>query len=192
MILLTGINSDLPGQIIGQVSEDVRDTITGTNILIPAGSRILGTYDSSITFGQNRVLLVWDRLIRPDGVSVRLQGMNGVDLSGYAGLPGGVDTHIGQIIGSVSLSSVFQVLVDGITSTLAAVPGLVGGVGTNLTKSDKQTAIDNAVNSYLTKLVNQQPTIIVPEGSRGYIMVGRDIILPDIVGSNTKTHNGWR
>ena len=101
--LITGINSDLPGQVIGQVRENVYDTVTGNHLLIPQGSRLLATYDSSVTFGQERVLVCWNRLIRPDGSSIPLECMPGVDLAGYAGFADQVDNHWWRIITGVAL-----------------------------------------------------------------------------------------
>jgi type IV secretion system protein TrbI len=92
-VLLTGLNSDLPGEVVGQVRENVYDTVTGNHLLIPQGSRLLARYDSMVAFGQERVLVCWNRLIRPDGTSVNLECMPGVDLAGYAGFADQVDHH---------------------------------------------------------------------------------------------------
>ena len=100
--LITGMNSDLPGQVIGQVRENVYDTVSGNYLLIPQGSRLLATYDSAVTFGQERVLVCWNRLIRPDGSSIPLECMPGVDLSGQAGFADQVDNHWWRIITGVA------------------------------------------------------------------------------------------
>ncbi|MEM7621232.1 MAG: TrbI/VirB10 family protein [Pseudomonadota bacterium] len=84
--LITGLNSDLPGKVIAQVTQPVYDTVTGQYLLIPQGSRIIGTYDSVIAFGQSRALVIWQRLILPNGVSIRLNNLPAVDASGYTGL----------------------------------------------------------------------------------------------------------
>ena len=91
--LLTGIRSDLPGQITGQVIENVYDSPTGRYLLIPQGAKLIGIYDSQVTFGQSRVLLVWTRLIMPNGRSVGLERQPGTDPQGYSGLEDGVDNH---------------------------------------------------------------------------------------------------
>ena len=105
--LQTGINSDLPSKVIvAVVSENVRDTISGKHILIPQGTRVIGTYDSSVTFGQERLLVVWQRLIFPDGKSIGLDNMQGVDLSGKAGITGEIDNHFGTLLKGVVLSSI--------------------------------------------------------------------------------------
>jgi type IV secretory pathway VirB10-like protein len=92
-ILITGINSDLPGNVLGQVSENVWDTATGKYVLIPKGTRILGVYDSEVSFGQRRVLLVWNRLVFPNGTTLDIAGSPGVDQAGYSGLSGRVNEH---------------------------------------------------------------------------------------------------
>lgn len=91
--LITGINSDLPGQIIGQVRNNVYDTVSGNYLLIPQGSKLTGLYDSQIVYGQSRVLVVWQRIIFPNGQSINLEGMPGIDLSGYAGFSDQVNNH---------------------------------------------------------------------------------------------------
>ena len=93
--LITGIRSDLPGQITAQVTENVYDTPTGKYLLVPQGARLIGRYDSQIAFGQSRVLLVWTRLIMPNGKSIVLERQPGADTSGYSGLEDEVDNHWG-------------------------------------------------------------------------------------------------
>jgi type IV secretion system protein VirB10 len=107
--LVTGINSDLPGQVIANVSEAVYDTATGRHLLIPQGSRLLGRYDSQVAFGQRRVLLVWTRLILPDTSSVALDRLPGIDPAGYAGLEDGVDWHWDRILAGAALSTLLGV-----------------------------------------------------------------------------------
>jgi type IV secretory pathway VirB10-like protein len=97
-VLITGINSDLPGQIVGQVRENVYDTVSGNYLLVPQGSRVIAAYDSMVAWGQERVLVCWNRIIRPDGSSIVLDCMPGVDLGGYAGFADEVDNHWWRII----------------------------------------------------------------------------------------------
>jgi type IV secretion system protein TrbI len=103
--LVTGINSDLPGQVIATVTQSVYDTATGQYLLIPQGSRLIGRYDSQVAFGQKRVLLVWTRLILPDTSSIALDKLPGLDLAGYTGLEGGVDQHWGRLLSGAALST---------------------------------------------------------------------------------------
>lgn len=104
-VLVTAINSDLPGDVIAQVRENVYDYRTGKYILIPMGTKIVGKYDSSITYGQNRVLLIWQRLVFPNGSTLVLDNMQGVDLLGNAGLKGKTNNHFWKLMRSVLLSS---------------------------------------------------------------------------------------
>ena len=105
-VLITGINSDLPGQVVAQVRESVYDTVTGNYLLVPQGSRLIAAYDSMVAWGQERVLLCWNRLIRPDGTSITLDCMPGIDLAGYAGLSDEVDNHWTKLITGAALSSI--------------------------------------------------------------------------------------
>jgi type IV secretion system protein VirB10 len=107
--LITGIRSDLPGQITAQVTENVFDTPTGRFLLIPQGARLIGVYDSQVATGQSRVLLVWTRLIMPNGRSIVLERQQGADPGGYAGLEDEVDNHWKQLIGAALLSTLLSV-----------------------------------------------------------------------------------
>ncbi|KRW96668.1 TrbI/VirB10 family protein, partial [Paracoccus sp. MKU1] len=107
--LVTGIRSDLPGQIIAQVTQPVYDSPSGSILLIPQGTRIIGEYDADVTFGQRRVLLVWNRLIFPDGRSLVLERMPGTDAAGYAGLEDSVDYHWGELMKAAGLSTLLAV-----------------------------------------------------------------------------------
>ena len=105
-VMTQGINSDLPGQIGCMISQNVYDTVTGRHLLLPQGTKVIGTYDSRIAYGQSRVLVVWTRLLRPDGSTLSLDGMPGIDLSGYAGLTGHVNNHYLRLLGGVVLGSI--------------------------------------------------------------------------------------
>jgi type IV secretory pathway VirB10-like protein len=107
--LITGIRSDLPGQITAQVTESVYDTSTGRARLIPQGARLIGVYDSQVAFGQSRVLLVWTRLIMPNGRSIVLGRQPGADVAGYAGLEDDVDHHWKELLGAAALSTLLGV-----------------------------------------------------------------------------------
>lgn len=172
-LLLTGINSDLPGQIVGQVSQNVFDTVTGRHLLIPQGTRIIGHYDSRVTYGQERVLIVWARLILPNGSSISLEGMPGVDLSGYAGLNDQVDNHYGRLLGGVVLGSLLGAagqLSQGSTNTdnptfaqLAA-----QGAAQNINQTGQQLTRKN---------LSVQPTLGIRPGFRFNVFVTRDVVL---------------
>src|SRR3546814_1463150 len=103
--LITGINSDLPGLVTAQVTENVYDTVTGSALLIPQGARLIGAYDSVVAFGQSRALLVWQRIVMPDGSSIQIDNLPATDAAGYAGLGDEVDFHTWRLIKGVVLST---------------------------------------------------------------------------------------
>jgi type IV secretion system protein VirB10 len=176
-IMVTRINSDLPGSVIGQVSENVWDTATGKYVLIPKGTRILGAYDSRVTFGQRRVLLVWNRLVFPNGATLDIAGSPGIDQAGYSGLSGKVSEHWGTMLKSALLASVFvagaEVIYDSDSS---------GGAEN---KSPRDVAAESAAGAIIdmgSKLVDRaagiQPTVTVRPGKRMAIFVQRDVVFP--------------
>jgi type IV secretion system protein VirB10 len=176
-ILITGINSDLPGNVIAQVSENVWDTATGKHVLIPKGTRILGVYDSQVTFGQRRVLLVWNRLIFPNGTTLGIAGSAEVDQAGYSGLSGRVNEHWGTILKSALLASVFVAGAEIVYDRDAQ--------GNSENKSPRDVAAESAAGSILdmgTKLMNRaadiQPTITIRPGKKMGIFVQQDIVFP--------------
>jgi type IV secretion system protein VirB10 len=107
--LITGLNSDLPGFVIGQVTENIYDTVSGRYLLVPQGTKIIGKYDSVVAFGQKRALIVWQRLIRPDGSSIVIDNLPATDEGGYAGLEDQVDYHTWQILKGVALATLLGV-----------------------------------------------------------------------------------
>src|SRR5690606_9560747 len=104
-VMISGINSDLPGQIMGQVAEDVYDTATGKYLLIPQGTRLVGTYNSNIIYGQNAILIAWQRLVFPDGKALDISAMPSADSAGYAGFRDQTNNHYVRIFGSAILMS---------------------------------------------------------------------------------------
>jgi type IV secretion system protein VirB10 len=171
--LVTGINSDLPGQVIATVTETVYDTITGKRALIPQGSRLLGQYDSQVTFGQQRLLLVWTRLIRPDGSSIILDRLNGVDTEGHAGLQDKVDGHWGRVFAGAAVSTLV-----GVAAALAS-PDRTTGSGT-LVIASQQSVQDsvNQVGQQITRRnIDIQPTLNIRPGFELRVIVNKDLIL---------------
>lgn len=171
-IMISGINSDLPGTIIGNIREDVYDTVSGNYLLVPKGTRVVGTYDSAITFGQSRILIVWQRLIFPNGNSLNLENFPGVDLSGYAGVTGKVNNHTFKLFQAVVLSSIL---------------GASGAIVTNNRYDNDDWRVAAAQgggeqvisigNTVANKILAIQPTIEVAPGSRFNVIVNSDIIL---------------
>ena len=103
--LVTGLNSDLPGLVIAQVTQNAYDSATGRTVLVPQGSRLIGRYDSVIAFGQKRALVVWQRIVMPDGSSITLDNAPATDASGYAGLADRIDRHSWALLKGVALST---------------------------------------------------------------------------------------
>ena len=167
--LVTGLNSDLPGQVIGQVTENVFDTVTGQHLLIPQGSRLIGRYDSVIAFGQSRALVVWTRLILPNGDSIQFDNLPGSDGQGFAGLKDKVDRHTWQFIKGAALSSLLS-----IGSELAS------DDGDRLTRALQNAGQDTANiagQRIIDRNLNVQPTLTVRQGWRFNVIVSRDLIL---------------
>ena len=168
--LITGINSDLPGRVIGQVTENVYDTVSGRYVLIPQGSRVIGTYDSVVAFGQERALVVWQRIIMPDGSSVVIENLPATDTAGYAGLEDEVNFHTWRLLQGVALSTLL-------------------GVSTEITFGDDESDLVQAIRQSTQNSVNQagqriternlniQPTITVRPGWPLRIIVNKDMVL---------------
>ena len=169
-ILVTGLNSDLPGVVIGQVSQNVYDTATGQHLLIPQGSKLYGTYDSRTSYGQNRALVAWDRIIFPDASTLELERMQGADVSGYSGFRDKVNNHYLKLFGQTFLLSAIQALPEQISDT----PG-VARAGDEF---DKIAASNYSKmgEKLIDKNLSIQPTIRIRPGYPFTIVVNRDIL----------------
>ncbi len=171
--LITGVNSDLPGTVIAQVTQNVYDTVTGQYLLIPQGAKIIGRYDSVIAFGQSRALLVWSRLLYPDGASILIDNLPASDVAGYAGLADQVDFHTFRLLKGVVLSTLL-------------------GVGTELSFGDAESDIVSALRESAQNSANQagqkivqrnldiQPTIKIRPGWPLRVIVHKDLVLRPI------------
>jgi len=171
--LITGLNSDLPGQVVAQVTEDVYDTVSGRFLLVPQGTRLIGKYDSHIAYGQERLLLIWTRLVMPDGSSIVLDNLPATDTQGYAGLEDGVDYHTWRLLKGVVLSSLL-----GISSELAANNGTQSN---NRIIVGLRDSVNNTANEAGQRIVSKdlalQPTLTVRPGYPVRVLVNRDIVL---------------
>lgn len=172
--LLTGIDSDLPGTIVGQVRENVYDTVTGNFLLVPQGSRLMAHYDSMVAFGQSRLLLCWSRLIRPDGTSINLECMPGVDLAGYAGFADEVDHHWWRMVSGVALSSLLAATTQ---VTAGSVQGYQPSVP-QLWASSAAGEVNNVGQQLTRKNLAIQPTITIRPGYSVNVLLSKDLILP--------------
>jgi type IV secretion system protein VirB10 len=170
--LITGLRSDLPGQITAQVTENTFDSLSGRFLLIPQGARLVGVYDSQVAFGQSRVLLVWTRLIMPNGRSIILERQPAADTGGYAGLQDEVDHHWGALFKAGLLSTLLGVGAElgsgagnGDSSVLQA---LRRGAGDSLNQTGQQVVRRN---------LNMQPTLTIRPGFPVRVIVNRDLVL---------------
>jgi len=173
--LVTGINSDLPGTVIAQVTQNIYDTVSGDFLLIPQGARLIGRYDSVIAFGQSRALVAWTRIINPDGTSIQIENLPGADASGYAGLKDKVDFHTFRLLKGIVLSTLL-------------------GVGTELSFDDSESDLvealresaQNSANKAGQRIIDQtlniQPTIKIRQGWPVRVIVNKDLILQPFQG----------
>jgi type IV secretion system protein TrbI len=173
-VLLSGLNSDLPGQILGQVSQNVFDTATGRYLLVPQGTKVIGRYDSRVSYGQERLLIVWNRLVFPDATSISFDTMPGVDLTGQAGLSDRVNNHYLRLFSGALLSSVLgagaQVANGPNYQTADPAFGQLAlqGIAKNIIEVGQEITRKN---------LNIQPTLEVRPGFRFNIFVNKDMAL---------------
>jgi type IV secretion system protein VirB10 len=168
--LITGLRSDLPGQVTAQVTESVYDSPTGRIPLIPQGARLLGQYDAQVSFGQSRALLVWTRLIMPNGRSIVLERQPGTDPAGYAGLEDAVDNHWGMLFKAAVLSTILS-----IGSEAGA-----GGDESDLIRALRRGSSDSISQTgrqLVERSLNIQPTITIRPGFPVRVLVTRDLPL---------------
>ena len=167
--LITGIRSDLPGQITAQVTENIYDSPTGRVLLVPQGTRLIGQYDNNVQFGQRRVLLVWNRLILPNGRSIVLERQPGADTQGYAGLEDGVDYHWWDLAKAAGLSTLLAVgaelAVNDENRLLRAI------------RSGGQDTINDAGQQIVRRQLNVAPTLTIRPGFAVRVIVTRDLVL---------------
>jgi type IV secretion system protein VirB10 len=178
--LITGIRSDLPGQITAQVTENVYNSQTGRFLLVPQGTRLIGVYDSQVSFGQSRVLLVWTRLIMPNGRSIVLERQPGADTAGYAGLEDEVDNHWGALFKAALLSTLL-----GVGSELGA--GSDSGSGNNggliqALRLGASDSLNQTGQKVVQRNLNIQPTLTIRPGFPVRVIVNRDLVLEPYKG----------
>lgn len=170
--LITGVRSDLLGQITAQVTANVYDSPTGRILLIPQGARLIGEYDSEIAAGQTRVLLAWDRLIMPDGRSIVLERQPGADGAGFAGLQDSVNQHWGNLLKAAAVS------------TLLGVGAELGADSENdLTRAlrrGSQDTINQTGQQIVRRQLNVQPTLTIRPGHPLRVVITRDLVLEPI------------
>lgn len=172
--LITGLNSDLPGMVTAQVTHNLFDTVTGNILLVPQGARLIGKYDSVVAFGQRRALVIWQRLILPDGSAVRLDNMPATDAGGYAGLADKVDFYTWTLLKGVAIATVLGV---GSDVTINGENDLVQAI-----RESSQTNTSRAGDQITQRNLNIQPTITIRPGAPVRVLVTRDLILAPWLG----------
>lgn len=171
--LISGINSDLPGQVIASVSQNVYDSATGSHLLLPQGAKLYGVYDSNVAYGQDRLLMAWTRVNYPDGTTLELEGMGGIDAQGYAGFEDQVDHHYFKIFGNAFILG----MITGISEA-----GINDGDNGDTSTSE---SINNGVteqfaetgSTLIEKNLDVQPTIKIRNGYKFNVMLNKDVIL---------------
>jgi len=166
--LITGLRSDLPGLVTAQVTENIYDSATGRLLLIPQGARLIGNYDSVVAFGQKRALIVWQRIIMPDGSSLRIDNVPATDPSGYAGLADKVDFHTWQLLKGVALSTLL-----GVSSELAlsGQSDLVQAI-----RMSTQDNVSRAGDQITQRNLGIQPSITIRPGAPVRLVVYKDLV----------------
>jgi type IV secretion system protein VirB10 len=163
------LNSDLPGTVLAQVTADVHDSLTGRRTLIPQGTRLIGKYDSTISFGQSRVLVIWQRLIWPDGRSLEIDNLPASGLDGFGGLKDGVSFHTMSLLQGIGLS------------TLMGVAGELGkDSDDDLVKAIReatQETANQAGQKIVSRKLDVQPTLTVRPGWPLRVIVQKDLII---------------
>lgn len=166
--LITGLRSDLPGLVTAQVTEPVFDSPTGRFLLVPQGARLVGSYDSVVAFGQKRALVVWQRIVFPDGRSLRIDNVPATDPAGYAGLEDKVDFHTWSLIKGVALSTLLDV---GANLTFSGESDLVQAI-----RESTQQNTSRAGDQLVSRNLQIQPTITVRPGAPVRLVVHRDLV----------------
>lgn len=180
--LITGINSDLPGRITAQVSQNVYDSATGHRLLIPQGAKLFGRYDSKVSFGQSRVLVVWTDIIFPDGSTLQIGGMAGTDAQGYGGFLDKVNNHYWRTFGSAALIALIGTGIDASlpeSSTLATQETASDAARRNFAESFGRVA-----EQTISRNLNIQPTLEIRPGYKFNVLVDQDIVFPNAYRDN--------
>jgi type IV secretion system protein VirB10 len=169
-VLIGGVNSELPGNIIAQVRESVYDTVTGNHLLIPQGSKLIGVYGSHVQHGQTRVLIAFNSIVFPDGQTLNIGAMNGVDQEGYAGFSDQVDNHYFKIFGSAFLLGMLSGEINIENGRVTFVSGHQGF-------NTSQTVLERVAGEMISKNLNIAPTLKIRNGYRFNIFVTKDMLL---------------
>jgi len=174
--LITGINSDLPGRITAQVSQNVYDSAIGHRLLIPQGTKLFGRYDSKVSFGQSRVLVVWSDIIFPNGSTLQIGGMAGTDAEGYGGFKDKVNNHYLKTFGSAVMIALIGTGIDMAvpqSSTLATQDTASDAARRNFAETFGRVA-----DRTIQRNMDVQPTLEIRPGYKFNVLVDQDIVFP--------------
>ncbi|MDQ7084638.1 MAG: TrbI/VirB10 family protein [Sulfurovum sp.] len=169
-VLITALNSELPGQVLGQVSENVYDTATGEHLLIPQGTKMIGVYSADVVYGQERLLVAWNRLVFPDGQTLNIGSMNGTDGTGAGGFADQVNNHYFQVFGSAFLLTLFN-------GDMTVKNGELVILQQDTNTERKETSIEKQASAVIEKQMDIAPVIEIRSGYQFNIFVTKDIIL---------------
>ncbi|WP_395331945.1 TrbI/VirB10 family protein [Novosphingobium sp. BL-8H] len=176
--LVTGVNSDVPGMVVAQVTQSVFDSTTGQILLIPQGARLVGKYDSVVAYGQSRALVIWQRLVMPDGKSLRLDNMPAADPSGYSGLSDKVNFHTGRLLKGVAIATLLGV---GTELSITGESDLVQAI-----RESAQTSVSRAGDQITQRNLDVQPTIDIRPGAPVRLVVRQDLVLAPWNGEGSR------
>ncbi|AGB73802.1 MULTISPECIES: IncP-type conjugal transfer protein TrbI [Rhizobium] len=179
--LITGLNSDLPGRIIGQISQNVYDSATGYRLLIPQGAKLFGRYDSKVSFGQDRVLVVWTDLIFPNGSTLQIGGMAGTDGAGYGGFKDKVDRHLWRTWSSAALVAILGTGID--MSMPESTTLATQDTASDAARRNFADTFGRVAEQTISKNLNVQPTIQIRPGYEFNVLVDQDIVFPSTYSS---------
>jgi len=170
-VLITGISSDLPGQIVAQIRSNISDSITGSYLLIPQGTKLIGRYDHKINFYQDRIQMSWHRLIFPNGSSIELgAGMPGADLEGYSGFKDKVNHHYGKLLSAIFVSTFLSVGAK--YSSINGEKEITKDIAEDITYDINRTG-----QKLVERQLNIPPTIEIKQGYPFNVIITKDIIL---------------
>ena len=176
-VLETSVNTDLPGNVIARVSENVYDSRTGQKLLIPQGSILVARYNSSVSYAQKRVQIVWDLLIRPDGYQLELEGMNGVDKRGMAGLPAEYRENWFEYVKAAGIITMFSIANSRMAEETAKYGSSETAAGVTASNAE---FINQIGGNIVSRAMDIQPTLILHSGEKVFVMLNKNVYLPPV------------
>lgn len=178
VVLDTAISTDMPGEIRAHFAENVYDSLTGQTLLIPVGTTVIATYNSSVSYSQKRIQIAWNTLIRPDGYTLDLGNMNGIDSEGMSGVKGRVDDHLWEYAKAMGIITFFTAI-NGEFSYTAKNLGANTEYAQNIISAN-QSAVNQLGNKLIDRAMDIQPTIIKGSGKTVKIFVNKNVSLPPL------------